>query len=104
MTDRTTEVFVISDLHRLWLNIDLPEKSAALAKPGESVNFTLDGREVGIDFVHFGRVAGVIDGHDGHRARLFVRRDLGAQRGFVGVATLPDLQGLDRVSLGRRPG
>jgi len=27
-----------------------------------------------------------------------------AQRGFVGVATLPDLQGLDRVSLGRRPG
>ena len=48
--DATNPLFVISDLHRLWLNIDLPEKSAALAKPGESVNFTLDAFP-GVDFI-----------------------------------------------------
>jgi len=48
--DAANPLFVISDLHRLWLNIDLPEKSAALAKPGESVNFTLDAFP-GVDFI-----------------------------------------------------
>jgi membrane fusion protein, heavy metal efflux system len=47
--DAANPLFVISDLHRLWLNIDLPEKAAALAKPGEAVNFTLDAYP-GVDF------------------------------------------------------
>ena len=40
--DATTPLFVISDLRRLWLNIDLPEKAAALAKAGEVVHFSVD--------------------------------------------------------------
>lgn len=47
--DVANPLFVISDLRRLWLNIDLPEKAAALAKPGETVNFTLDAYP-GVDF------------------------------------------------------
>lgn len=40
--DAANPLFVISDLRRLWLSIDLPEKAAALARPGEQVNFKLD--------------------------------------------------------------
>lgn len=40
--DAANPLFVISDLRRLWLNIDLPEKAVAQARPGESVNFRLD--------------------------------------------------------------
>jgi cobalt-zinc-cadmium efflux system membrane fusion protein len=40
--DAANPLFVISDLRRLWLNIDLPEKAAALARPGEVVHFMLD--------------------------------------------------------------
>lgn len=40
--DAANPLFVISDLRRLWLNIDLPEKALAQARPGEAVNFTLD--------------------------------------------------------------
>lgn len=47
--DASNPLFVISDLRRLWLNIDLPEKAAALAKAGETVSFTLDAYP-GVDF------------------------------------------------------
>ncbi|RIX45713.1 MAG: efflux RND transporter periplasmic adaptor subunit [Rhodocyclales bacterium GT-UBC] len=40
--DAANPLFVISDLRRLWLSIDLPEKAAALARPGEAVNFKVD--------------------------------------------------------------
>jgi membrane fusion protein, heavy metal efflux system len=40
--DAANPLFVISDLRRLWLNIDLPEKALAQARPGAAVNFTLD--------------------------------------------------------------
>lgn len=40
--DAANPLFVISDLRRLWLYIDLPEKAAALARPGETVHFTVD--------------------------------------------------------------
>jgi len=40
--DAANPLFVISDLRRLWLNIDLPEKALAQAKPGKTVNFRLD--------------------------------------------------------------
>jgi cobalt-zinc-cadmium efflux system membrane fusion protein len=40
--DAANPLFVISDLRRLWLNIDLPEKALAQARPGEAVNFRLD--------------------------------------------------------------
>jgi cobalt-zinc-cadmium efflux system membrane fusion protein len=40
--DAANPLFVISDLRRLWLSIDLPEKAVAQARPGEAVNFTLD--------------------------------------------------------------
>lgn len=40
--DATTPLFILSDLRRLWLNIDLPEKAAALAKPGATVNFAVE--------------------------------------------------------------
>lgn len=51
--DAANPLFVISDLRRLWLSIDLPEKLSALAKTGEAVNFTVDAYP-GVDFV--GRV------------------------------------------------
>jgi cobalt-zinc-cadmium efflux system membrane fusion protein len=40
--DAANPLFVISDLRRLWLNIDLPEKALAQSRPGAAVNFTLD--------------------------------------------------------------
>lgn len=40
--DSPIPLFVISDLRRLWLSIDLPEKAAALAKSGAVVSFTVD--------------------------------------------------------------
>lgn len=40
--DAANPLFVISDLRRLWLTIDLPEKALAQARPGESVNFMVD--------------------------------------------------------------
>lgn len=40
--DGANPLFVVSDLKRLWLNIDLPEKAAALATPGAAVNFAVD--------------------------------------------------------------
>lgn len=59
--DAPNPLFVISDLRRLWLNIDLPEKAAALARPGETVNFTLDAYP-GIDFVgRVERVGAMVD-------------------------------------------
>lgn len=59
--DATNPLFVISDLRRLWLNIDLPEKAAALAKPGEAVNFTTDAYP-GIDFsARVERVVAMVD-------------------------------------------
>lgn len=47
--DAANPLFVISDLKRLWLTIDLPEKAAAHAKVGEAVNFTVDAYP-GVDF------------------------------------------------------
>lgn len=59
--DAANPLFVISDLHRLWLNIDLPEKAAALAKPGEAVNFTLEAYP-GVDFsARVERVGAIVD-------------------------------------------
>lgn len=59
--DAANPLFIISDLRRLWLNIDLPEKATALAKPGETVNFTLDAYP-GIDFAgRVERVGAVVD-------------------------------------------
>ncbi|MDA8129272.1 MAG: efflux RND transporter periplasmic adaptor subunit [Betaproteobacteria bacterium] len=40
--DAATPLFILSDLRRLWLNIDLPEQAAALAKPGAAVNFSVE--------------------------------------------------------------
>ena len=40
--DAQAPLFVISDLRRLWLSIDLPEQAAALARPGAAVNFSVD--------------------------------------------------------------
>jgi cobalt-zinc-cadmium efflux system membrane fusion protein len=40
--DAASPLFVISDLRRLWLKIDLPEKDAAQAKPGTTVNFSVE--------------------------------------------------------------
>lgn len=47
--DSPNPLFVISDLRRLWLNIDLPEKAAALAAPGAPVHFAVDAYP-GVDF------------------------------------------------------
>ncbi|MBI3759561.1 MAG: efflux RND transporter periplasmic adaptor subunit, partial [Deltaproteobacteria bacterium] len=59
--DAANPLFIISDLRHLWLNIDLPEKASALAKPGETVNFTLDAYP-GIDFAgRVDRVGAVVD-------------------------------------------
>lgn len=59
--DAANPLFVISDLRRLWLNIDLPEKAAALAKTGETVSFTLDAYP-GVDFTgKVERVGAVVD-------------------------------------------
>ena len=40
--DSPLPLFIISDLKRLWLTIDLPEKTAALATLGAVVNFSVD--------------------------------------------------------------
>lgn len=59
--DGTNPLFIVSDLRRLWLNIDLPEKAAALAKPGEMVRFMLDAYP-GVDFVgQVERVGAAVD-------------------------------------------
>ncbi len=59
--DAANPLFVISDLRRLWLNIDLPEKAAALAKPGEVVRFMLDAYP-GVDFTgQVERVGAAVD-------------------------------------------
>lgn len=59
--DAANPLFVISDLRRLWLNIDLPEKAAALAKAGETVSFTLDAYP-GVDFTgKVDRVGAIVD-------------------------------------------
>ena len=59
--DAANPLFVISDLRRLWLNIDLPEKAAALAKPGEIVRFMLDAYP-GVDFTgQVERVGAAVD-------------------------------------------
>jgi cobalt-zinc-cadmium efflux system membrane fusion protein len=100
--DATNPLFVISDLRRLWLNIDLPEKAAALAKAGETVNFTLDAYP-GIDFS--GRVdrvgaavdpatrripvRAVVDNADGRlKPEMFARATLSAP-GAAQVIRLP---------------
>lgn len=41
-TDASNPLFVISDIRKLWLNIDLPEKAADLARPGAMATFTVD--------------------------------------------------------------
>lgn len=41
-TDAANPLFVISDVRKLWLNIDLPERSAAAAQPGAVVSFSVD--------------------------------------------------------------
>jgi len=59
--DAANPLFIISDLRRLWLNVDLPEKFTALAKPGEVVHFTLDAYP-GSDFSgHIERVGVTVD-------------------------------------------
>jgi len=59
--DAANPLFIISDLRRLWLNIDLPEKATALAKPGEAVYFTLDAYP-GVDFAgRVDRVGAIVD-------------------------------------------
>lgn len=59
--DAPTPLYVISDLSRLWLNIDLPEKTAALATPGQVVRFTVDAYP-GTDFTaRIERVAAIVD-------------------------------------------
>jgi cobalt-zinc-cadmium efflux system membrane fusion protein len=59
--DATNPLFVVSDLRQLWLNIDLPEKAAALAKAGEAVHFSLDAYP-GVDFSgRVERVGAVVD-------------------------------------------
>ncbi len=59
--DAPTPLYVISDLSRLWLNIDLPEKAAALATPGQVVRFTVDAYP-GTDFTaRIERVAAIVD-------------------------------------------
>ena len=68
--DAANPLFVISDLRRLWLNVDLPEKFAALAKPGEAVHFTLDAYP-GSDFS--GRVERVGVAVDAATRRIPVR-------------------------------
>lgn len=40
--DAATPLFILSDLRRLWLKIDMPEQAAALAKPGATVNFSVE--------------------------------------------------------------
>lgn len=59
--DSENPLFIISDLRHLWLTIDLPEKAAALAHPGEAVNFTLDAYP-GSDFsARVERVGAMVD-------------------------------------------
>lgn len=59
--DAASPLFVISDLKRLWLAIDLPEKAAAHAKIGEMVNFMVDAYP-GIDFsARIDKVGAMVD-------------------------------------------
>ena len=59
--DSENPLFIISDLRHLWLTIDLPEKAAALAHPGEAVNFTIDAYP-GSDFsARVERVGAMVD-------------------------------------------
>jgi len=59
--DAANSLFVISDLRRLWLNIDLPEKATAFARPGETVHFTVDAYP-GFDFAgRVERVGAMVD-------------------------------------------
>lgn len=59
--DAPNPLFVVSDLRRLWLTIDLPEKSAALATPGAAVHFTVDAYP-GADFAaRIERVGAMVD-------------------------------------------
>lgn len=59
--DAPNPLFVVSDLRRLWLTIDLPEKDAALAKPGATAHFTVDAWP-GADFAaRIDRVGAMVD-------------------------------------------
>lgn len=59
--DAPNPLFVVSDLRRLWLTIDLPEKAAALATPGAVVHFTVDAYP-GADFsAKIERVGAMVD-------------------------------------------
>jgi cobalt-zinc-cadmium efflux system membrane fusion protein len=59
--DAANPLFVISDLKRLWLAIDLPEKAAAHAKIGETVNFMVDAYP-GADFnARIDKVGAMVD-------------------------------------------
>jgi len=48
--DAPNPLFVISNLKRLWLLVDLPERAAALAKVGAPVHFSVEAWP-GVDFV-----------------------------------------------------
>ncbi|HZX33586.1 MAG TPA: efflux RND transporter periplasmic adaptor subunit [Rhodocyclaceae bacterium] len=59
--DAQNPLFVISNLQRLWLTIDLPEKAAALARPGADVHFAVDAYP-GVDFsARIDRVGAMVD-------------------------------------------
>jgi cobalt-zinc-cadmium efflux system membrane fusion protein len=60
-TDAAAPLFVISDLRALWLNIDLPEKAAAVAQAGTKVNFSVEAYP-GVDFsARIERVGAMVD-------------------------------------------
>lgn len=48
--DAPNPLFVVSNLKRLWLLVDLPERAAALAKVGATVRFSVEAWP-GVDFV-----------------------------------------------------
>lgn len=59
--DAQNPLFVVSNLQRLWLTIDLPEKAANLARPGAPVHFTVDAYP-GADFsARIDRVGAMVD-------------------------------------------
>jgi cobalt-zinc-cadmium efflux system membrane fusion protein len=59
--DAPNPLFVVSDLRRLWLTIDLPEKAAALATAGAKVSFTVDAYP-GVDFAaRIERIGAMVD-------------------------------------------
>jgi cobalt-zinc-cadmium efflux system membrane fusion protein len=59
--DSSTPLFIIGDLDRLWLNIDLPEKAAAQAQPGREVHFSVEAFP-GMDFnARIERVGAMVD-------------------------------------------